>query len=267
MRQNSERDEIVSRYLAGASCPEIAVEMRRSTSFVWSVVKAAGAGRCHAESMALRMAKHPNLSERRGLQCVFHSRKNGAWLPAGSTYEFMRMSQLEDDPAVASFERSRDRITYTTDRDHYYIPDLHVVMKDGSLQVEEIKPTFMLARWEVQQKLAAAKGYYAARGISFIVVTEAEIGLDYMKNFKWTGIALLTMEERSAMRKDRERVRHRLAKRAIYAGMSAEERQRYNAEQRKRYQNRKASMTADQLAAHRAKNAEAQRLRRARKSL
>lgn len=268
MQREELEQELISRYQSGASCPEIAASIHRSVSFVWKIVRAAGAGRSHAEAMALRMVKFPNLSEHRGLQCVFHSAKNRAWIPAGSRYEFMRMAQLEDDPNVRSFERARDRIGYRHDGSvSYYIPDLRVVTIDGSVRVEEIKPAAMVHGCKVQAKIHAASAYYSPLGTSFVVITEQEIGIDYIKSFRWDGFASVSHAERETLRKERERVRQRESKRRERAAMTPEERQARNDQLRAYHRAKMATITPAELAERRAKNTEAQRRRRVRRDV
>ena len=224
---------LVDRYKNGESCPDIAASSGLSVSGVWSAVKRAGALRSHSEAMALRMAKYPSMAEHRGLQGAFHSEKNGGWLPTGSRYEFIRMSQLEEDPNVVSFARSTDRIPYEFDgMRRHYIPDLEIETADGSRVVEEIKPAVMVADPKVNAKIIAARAYYAEKGKLFRVVTESDIGKDVIKEFDWDGITSLAHEDRTAIRAAKGRMRQREQKRTARAAMTDEEKAAYNQKQR-----------------------------------
>lgn len=255
----------VRRYQAGESCPEIAASVGMSTSAVWNAVKDAQAIRPHSEAMALRMAKHPNLSHHRGVQLAFHSQKASGWVPAGSRYEFIRMDQLENDPAVLKFERTRDRIPYSFDgAEHHYIPDLTVKYIDGTVVVEEIKPRNMTLGGKVHTKILAALEFYRKKGVAYRVITEDDIGQDTIRHFDWTGLSGLINADREAERQEKERDRHRESKRKKLASMTDDERAERNRLQRESYRAKEWSEEA--LAERRRKNAEAKKASRARKS-
>ena len=254
----------VERYRAGESCPEIAASVGMSTSVVWNAVKDAQAMRPHSEAMALRMAKNPNMSQHRGVQLAFQSKKAGGWLPAGSRYEFIRMDQLENDPHVIKFERSTDRIPYSFNgAQHHYIPDLKVTCADGIVVVEEIKPWNMTLGGKVHAKILAAIEFYRRRGIAYRVVTEDDIGRDNIRHFNWAGFASMINADREADRQEKERARQREVARKKLASMTDDERDERNRLQRERYRSREWS--EDEIAERRRKNAEAQKASRARK--
>lgn len=254
---------LVRRYKDGESCPEIANSVGMSTSAVWKIVRDAGAMRPHGEAMALRMVKRPNLSEHRGVQLAFYSKKSDVWIPAGSRYEFIRMDQLENDHSVARFERSKDRIKYEFDGEtHYYIPDLRVIYFDGSVSVEEIKPRDMTIGGVVHAKILAAMRFYADKGISYRVVTEEDIGWSNIRHFDWPGFSGMINADLTAERREKERARQRESRRKILAAMSPAQREERNRLQRERY---KAKGWSDaELDERRRKNAESQRAFRAR---
>lgn len=263
-QSNETRASFLIRYRAGESCPEIAASVGMSTSAVWKVIKDAGAIRSHSEAMALRMEKHPNLSEHRGVQLAFHSKKNDAWLPAGSRYEFIRMDQLENDPAVLRFDRSRDRIPYEVDGvKRHYIPDLVVTYMTGVVEVEEIKPRDMTLGAKVHAKTKAAMKFYRERGIGYRVVTEEDIGWDSIRKFDWPGVSGVINADLQEQRQEKERSRQREAKRKQLDAMSTEERAERNRLQRENYKAKQ--LTDSELAERRRKNAEAQRALRSRR--
>lgn len=258
----AERGHIIERYCSGESCPEIAVSTGYDTSHIWNIVRAAGKMRSHSEAMALRMAKYPNLSEHRGIQGAFHSEKNGTWIPTGSRYEFVRMSQLEEALDVKAFSRVKDRIPYEYGgRIHYYIPDINVLMDDGTQIVEEIKAAYQTDEPKNLAKFAAAKDFYDAKGIQYRIVTESDIGRSVIANFDWSGFSAIPNDKR----REKERIRQRDAKRELERRLTPEAKEIRSAKYREYHEKRKTTMTPDQQEAKRRRNAESQRLSRAKK--
>lgn len=259
------RQQIVARYVAGESCPEIADFLGISVGAAWSAVQSAGAGRSHSEAMALRFAKYPSMAEKRGKVSVFHSAKCMRWIPTGSTYEYLRMEQLENDPSVASFSRCRDRIQYELDGVvRFYLPDIEVLLIDGCVRVEEVKPNAFISSADVVAKTQAALEFYAILGKSFVVITEDEIGWDRIRNFDGGGLSSLSDEALAEVRREREKERQRKSKAAKLAAMSAQERAEHNRRQSESYFARTRQATQECIEDRRRKNREAQRRRRQR---
>lgn len=257
---------IVELYKDGKSCPEIAKLIGIDTSSAWKIVSASGHQRTHQEAMALRMKKYPNLSEQRGKAGVFHSQKNGKWIPTGSRYEYIRMNQLENDPDVLSFDRCGDRIPYDFNgKIHFYIPDLMVKYKDGTVIIEEIKPDHQIAMDVNQIKAAAAQKFYAERNIDFRFITQTDIGLDYIKNFDWSGFAAISETDLAAERREKERKRQREAKRALELKLTEEQKELRRQSQRDYYRKKIGTMTDEERAKKNKKNAEAAARYRSRK--
>jgi len=244
------RKEVLKRYIMGESCPEIAKSFGISTSTAWRIVKESDAVRPHSEAMALRMAVYPNIADHRGVSGVFHSRKGNCWIPTGSRYEYIRMAQLEDDDTVKVFYRCKDRIPYLhNNKIHYYIPDIEIFKFSGLTYIEEVKPYYLSTDKIVMIKLNAAMIYYRDIGKKIVLVTENEIGIDFIKNFDWSGIAALSHEDRKALGISREKVRQRLSKRKKYQELSEEDRIVACNICKNRYHKKKAAMTKDEMVA------------------
>ena len=121
------------------------------------------------------------------------------------------MNQLENDNDVVFWEKSKDRIFYkdNDDKSHYYIPDLKIIKKDGTIIVEEIKPKSQLNLSINQIKFKAADFYYKNMNIIYKIITEDEIGIENIKNFNYDGLIKITKEIRERRRKDKRNERER----------------------------------------------------------
>lgn len=125
-----------------------------------------------SEAAALSITRKPR--GHRGIRYTWRCR-DGRDEIAESSYEVQRMRQL--DAAGLDWTRCRDRIPYVSasGRLRHYIPDLRVVMPDGTIRVEEIKPDRFVSRLDNPEKFSAASTHYAAAGISFVVITECDL--------------------------------------------------------------------------------------------
>lgn len=214
--------------------------------------------RSQSEASALRAARVMEAGRRNGTYLVYQSSKSKKWIPAGSSYEYLRMQQLDQDKNVVTFDRCLDRIKYELNgKTHHYTPDLTVVLRDGTIRVEEIKPAALLADWRVKAKETAARSFYAASCTRFEMITEANIGLDAIKNFKAEGLAAITTDEVETWRKriERERKTRWAAEKRRRSPPTAAERARHAARENARYHNFMRTATAEQLAEFRRKAA------------
>jgi len=168
------KQSAIDLYNSGISAAEVAKPLGISTSFVQRAVRSLGATRGMSEAQALRVANGRLTGY--GIKAKFKSNKNNAELKADSVYELARFYQLENDDAVESFSRSKDRIPYGDNSN--YVPDIEVIYKDGTKAVEEIKPAFRVEDEKVQAKAQGAKRYYSDKDIEYKIITEFHIGLE-----------------------------------------------------------------------------------------
>ena len=170
--------------------PEVAKRLGISVNMAREIMRQSGKIRCAAE----RRAASINQGHKNFTTGYFHSSKSGKWFPAASSYEFLRMKQLDENPRVLAWDRNVPWIRYGQNR--RYVPDFFVTYTDGQIVVEEVKPAFQTNNLENIEKWKAAKEQLAGMGIVFRVVTENEIGWDNIKNFKYEGFASLSEAEK-----------------------------------------------------------------------
>ena len=103
----------------------------------------------------------------------FPSKKNGASIYFGSSYELRCLFLLEADPAVAGFRRCD---TFKG-AERWRNPDLWVDFVDGRSEVWEVKPEAMLVNAEVQLQVAESLKFATERAVVFRVWTEKDSGL------------------------------------------------------------------------------------------
>ncbi len=157
-------------------------------------VKEAGVVRSQSEAAALAISRGHKRGRSR-VHIPWHSTKTGQWHMADSTYEAVRMGQLDANPDVLNWGLCKHRIPYfhpfqKTHRS--YIPDLEIQYANGTFCVEEIKPSNFVTDPVNEAKFAAASAYFGGLGIRFAVVTEEQIGADEIKQFKREGYASLS---------------------------------------------------------------------------
>ncbi len=123
----------------------------------------------------------------------FESQKNDRRIWYDSQLELGRLMQLEQDQAVAAYGRAQRQIPYEYGGKRYsYTPDLEVVRSDGSRMVEEIKPSATKAGMmygsipKETAKVNAAIEYLKKAGIGYDIISEKEIGRDFMKQARAT---------------------------------------------------------------------------------
>ena len=147
-----------------------------------------GLTRTPAEQSALAA----NKQYYRGMGGIWQSSKTGCWHPAASSYELVRMQQLDTDATIKLWNRDVPRIPYSENR--IYVPDFFIEYYDGRVVVEEVKPEFAVGYEINQQKWQAARKYLNQIGYEFRVVTEAEIGWDAITEFEYEGLNVATKE-------------------------------------------------------------------------
>jgi len=89
------------------------------------------------------------------------------------------MQFLDASAEVQSFEYEKLKIQYVsnvkTGKLRNYIPDIFVVYVDGTKRLVEIKPKKRLDKVTVKKKLAAARVWCSAHGVTLEIITEVEL--------------------------------------------------------------------------------------------
>lgn len=262
---------ICDEYEGGTSAHILSKKYSLSTFVIDRILREHGiTPRSRSEAAALRTVSHPHTCGVRGTYILFHSKKSNSWLPCVSTFEYIRMMQLEEDDNVAYFERNVDQIPYKLDgKTHHYTPDINVRFINNTWLVEEIKPAGLRNSRSVLAKESAALEFYEITGKTYSIVTENEIGREFIRNFKWNGISSISVAEKEAIQKKRARERATKWARENRAKFGTPpDVRRKNAEREKaRHSNFRANATPDQLAAFRAKAAERARKQRQAKKI
>lgn len=185
-------------------------------------VSAAGVIRSMSEAAALAIAR----GKKRGRSLshhLWHSAKTGAWHMADSTYEVVRMRQLDEDPKVLSWDLCRRRIQYIhpiSGAIKHYVPDIEIVGSDGVIRVEEIKPSCFVSDPVNLAKADAAQAYFSGFGIRYSIVTEQDIGVDQIAAYAPTGFQAFTED----VKNERERLTRRNALERRLAAETPEQR-------------------------------------------
>jgi hypothetical protein len=91
----------------------------------------------------------------------FYSKKNEQEFEYKSSYELAFFHQLESNEEVLNYMYEPFEVPYIDfyKKSRNYRPDLLILYADGSVVVAEIKPTAMLADYDVQAKAKAARHY------------------------------------------------------------------------------------------------------------
>jgi len=186
------QNEMVRLYTEDQMSPtEIGKRLNTSTGSVAGQVKKAGALRTQSEASAIKAKKNYTP---RGIKGWWQSTKTGLWEHAGSITEILRMQQLDADGTVKTWTKNVPIIKYG---DRRYLPDFLVEYNDGRKEIEEVK-------WKCehdyainQTKWQAATEYCHARGWTFKIVSEEDVGgSSAVKNFKYSGLQKYKSEDR-----------------------------------------------------------------------
>lgn len=257
--------EIAAMYQSGLSTVDLSRRFHIATATVSRILRDCGVKqRSLSESASLRSSEKP-AGQYSGRSGVFWSEKSRRWIPTASTYEYIRMDQLDRDPCVRTFRRCPDRIPYEFDGAvHHYTPDIEVSYTDGSIVVEEIKPRGLANRAITRIKAQAALSHYSALNIGYEIVTEDQIGDEEIENFDWDGIEKVNKDHISQVRKDalrKYKAEWTRKKRASTPASPAQRRK--NADrQSARYHRWRQTATPEQIQKHREKQAAYMRERR-----
>ncbi len=195
---------IVAEYVAGGSTnQQIADRFGVHVTTVSRLAKAFGVLRSKSEAQAVRASRDSVGWDRFGKKGAVQSVKTGEWHPCDSAYEYARMLQLDADPEVRAWFRSQHRVPYEFMGSRLlYVPDIDVEMVGGERFVEEVKPAKYLGQARNVAKFQAAKDYFSRVGISFRIITEAEIGWQAIRNLDGMPLNGVPEEERKQRRRD-----------------------------------------------------------------
>lgn len=130
-----------------------------------------------AKQHSLGLFKHAHI---RG---YFNSKKLGASVYYGSSYELRCLYLLDDDQSVTKFSRCE---AFRDSDGLWRSPDLRVDYVDGRSEIIEVKPETMLKNHFVQKQIAESTIFASKSGVGFRLWTEANSGLgsDY-KIIEW----------------------------------------------------------------------------------
>lgn len=175
-------------------------------------VKSAGVVRSMSEAACISVSCRPRA--RATSRLWYRSLKTGEHHFAESSLEYLRMQQLDDDPAIETWGRCHERIPYIdpqTGKRRNYVPDLTVRLSVGDVRIEELKPESLLAHPTNQAKFAACESFCRDKGWSFLILTERHVG--YVRGL-----------EPSQLSKDEKLRRSNERRRARWAAETAEQR-------------------------------------------
>lgn len=191
------------------SAAVIAKQFNLKSHTVKDWLRSAAATRSMSEAASLSIANGDTRS--RAAVLSWSSSKTGETVHASSTYEIIRMAQLDQDGGVKTWARCKDTIPYMSrsGKRRHYTPDFLVTRIDGSCVIEEVKPSTMMLKMDNPEKFLAALLYYELKDMKFSVVTEATLGSIGTPNVV-KGILHIDSEERRAIRRARQKAAVRL---------------------------------------------------------
>lgn len=200
------------------SAEQVAKKMKLKTHTVKQWLRDRGLFRTMSEAACLHISGGGGQPQVRGSKLWYVKEGCGSKIRADSSYEYIRMQQLDSDEDVLQWERCVDTIQYTDPfgKLKTYNPDFKVLRKSKGLVVEEVKPKALVRKKINQLKAFAASVYYKNQAIEYVFITEDEIG--YVKSM---GSMLMTKEE--------AKERAKLMRRERFKRMSPEEKKEYNA--------------------------------------
>jgi len=167
--------KVIELYKQGKNTTEISKELNLVKSSVARWVKDAGIMRSNSEAQAIlaELGKTNVMGVRSKVSTKF------GVITADSTYEAIRIKQLEINPDIVSIKRAT-RIPFGENK--HYVPDLEIKYKDGSTVIEEIKPNYKINDEKVLAKQKTAQDFYKDKDIDYRIITENDIGNDAFSN-------------------------------------------------------------------------------------
>ena len=115
------------------------------------------------------------------VQGDYYSKKNDFTFPYRSSYELAYLYQLEKDDTVLQYIYEPFELYYTDSelKQRIYRPDFMILFTDGSMSINEVKPTIMLKDYDVQAKARATRMYikenYKNMKVTYNFITEKEL--------------------------------------------------------------------------------------------
>lgn len=206
------------------SAEQVAKKMKLKTHTVKQWLRDRGLFRTMSEAACLHISGGGGQPQVRGSKLWYVKEGCGSKIRADSSYEYIRMQQLDSDEDVLQWERCVDAIQYTDPfgKLKTYNPDFKVLRKSKGWVVEEVKPKALVRKKINQLKAFAASVYYKNQAIEYVFITEDEIG--YVKSM---GSMLMTIEE--------SKERAKLMRRERIKRMSPEDKKEYTAKNTARH--------------------------------
>lgn len=157
------------------SSAEVARQLGLKVFTVKAWLKERGVIRSMSEAAAISATKRPR---GRATARLWFTSKDGTKHFAESSLEYLRMQQLDLDSSVVSWRRCNFRVPYTAPdgKVRNYIPDLIVTRIDGSITIEEVKPSAMTTDPLNQAKFSYCTRFCALKGYSFRILSELDVG-------------------------------------------------------------------------------------------
>lgn len=191
------KDEIIRLYIEEQmTAREIGARLGMSEPAVGTHLSKSGKRRTISEAQSLAANKRPFKKGRGG---YWQSTKTGKWVYAMSVMEMLRMQQLDQDPDVKWWGREVPTIQWDGG---IYVPDLIIEYSNGTVVVEEIKPSSQQYYEENKLKWEAARTQLPLLGMSFRIVQENELGGEAaIRSFDAGGLQAITPEEKRERKK------------------------------------------------------------------
>jgi hypothetical protein len=187
--------EIMRLYLEEKLSPrEIGPRFGMTTEAIGTHIDNSGKRRSGSEAQCIVAIKREHKKGRGGW---WQSVKTGKWEHGMSIMELLRMQQLDSDDSVRAWTREVPNIEYEPGK--RYVPDLLVHYHDGTVCIEEVKPSSQYKYEENIAKWCIARILFAAKGIGFSVVSEGSLGGEKaIRAFNLDGIQRIDPEEKRA---------------------------------------------------------------------
>ena len=186
------RNEAIRLYADGElSAADVGKQLGVSEPVVIRWVRSGGITRSPSDRMTVRNQQKGDFI--RGISVRYSSSKTGESSIASSSYEYVRMLQLESDPNVSYWSKKTDRVKWGDGRT--YIPDFYIEYSDGRKVVEEVKAYWAIDRDDVVAKASAAREFFGERGIDYRIVSEKDLGFDELRNFDYESIPGITKKQ------------------------------------------------------------------------
>jgi hypothetical protein len=207
MGTNTTSNDVVAeiiRLYRDEKMPPSAISQRLGVTkrVIYSRLDKFGATRTHSEARAVPTYKQRPTGVYHGNGGWWQSTKTGKWEHGMSSYELVRMQQLDADESVISWTRTVDPIPMPNGKK--YIPDFTVNRSTG-ITIEEIKPAWSRDHAANTAKYEVAREHLKEKGIVYVVLTEKELGINQVSGFRKEGLQQVDDQFREERRKKRNR--------------------------------------------------------------